>query len=137
MSDSTSSERPAYKGPAYNCVAFTRIAVQDKDRAQAFFEAVFGWNFMKAQPNFPRIFFTGGEVMGGLHQASSTAANEEQSGSVVNYILVEDVDATLTKVVEAGGKVHKAKFMEGDHSELAEFIDTEGNLHGLLHWVKQ
>jgi predicted enzyme related to lactoylglutathione lyase len=51
------------------------------------------------------------------------------------YILVDNIDATLEKVVEAGGTVEKAKFEEGGHTEMALFKDTEGNLGGVLHWL--
>jgi predicted enzyme related to lactoylglutathione lyase len=54
---------------------------------------------------------------------------------VVDYIVVSDVDETLKKAIENGGKVTRDKFTEGDHTELAEF-EFEGVVHGVLRWLK-
>jgi predicted enzyme related to lactoylglutathione lyase len=118
--------------------------VHNLDRSQEFYSAIFGWRFMEPQPNFPRIFFTGGEVMGGLHPRSSSdtgdVAEEGQKDEahrkqrVVNYILVDDVDEVLRKVKANGGIVVKDKFTEGNHSELAEF-EFEGVVTGVLRWL--
>ncbi|KAB5527945.1 hypothetical protein GE09DRAFT_1228851 [Coniochaeta sp. 2T2.1] len=113
-----------------------RIFARDLDRSQAFYSAVFGWRFMEPQPNFPRIFFTGGEVMGGLH-LHDHAGSDTDSGRqrVVNFVLVDDVDETLEKVRRNGGRVLVEKFTEGDHTELAEF-EFEGVVMGVLRWLK-
>jgi predicted enzyme related to lactoylglutathione lyase len=136
-SEGTSSAKHQYKHPPVNCVAFTRIMVDDLDRAQAFFSSVFGWHFLYAPSEGPRVCTTGGDVMSGLHlrQPSGTQESFKNPG-VVNYVMVDDVDATLKRLVEAGGKITKEKWTEGGHTELAEFEDTEGNLHGVLHWLK-
>lgn len=147
-------ERPPPKRPPPNGIAFTRILARNLDRAQAFYSSVFGWRFMDPAPGFPRIFFTGGEVMGGLHLLSPSpaatddgaSAGEEQGKGkdgdnvkvkqrVVDYIMVSDVDETLRKVVENGGTVTMNKFTEGDHTELAEF-EFDGVVHGVLKWLK-
>lgn len=143
MSDPVTPSTAKYNHPPANGIAFTRILVRDLDRAQSFYSSVFGWRFMEPQPNFPRIFFTGGEVMGGLHLLSpdsdaSSGAGQTRNGAgqrVVDYIMVADVDETLNKVVENGGTVTKDKFTEGDHTELAEF-EFEGVVHGVLRWLK-
>jgi len=123
----------SYKPPGDNCFAFTVIRVNDLDRAQQFFTNVFGWKFRTPGP---RIFMTGGEVMGTLSLKPVSAAGENDGKpGVVNYIKARNIDAIIAKIVEAGGKVVKAKWTEGNHTELAEFEDTEGNLHGLLHWL--
>jgi len=73
--------------------------------------------------------------MGTLSLKPVSAASENRKPGVVNYIKVQNIDNIIAKIVEAGGKVVKAKWTEGNHTELAEFEDTEGNLHGLLHWL--
>ena len=73
--------------------------------------------------------------MGTLSLKPVSAAGENGKPGVVNYIKVQNIDDIIAKIVEAGGKVVKAKWTEGNHTELAEFEDTEGNLHGLLHWL--
>jgi predicted enzyme related to lactoylglutathione lyase len=43
------------------------------------------------------------------------------------YFTVQDIDATLRKAVEAGGKVLYPKTSIGEHGFVAEFEDSEGN----------
>lgn len=66
---------------------------------------------------------------------ATEAAAAPSAGGVVNYILVQDVEATLQKVTAAGGKVVKEMWVEGTHTELGRFCDTEGNLGGVLKWL--
>jgi uncharacterized protein len=131
MSDFSST---AYIKPADNCVAFMRIAVKDLDRAQRFYSSVFGWVFQEEsyQTNI-RMFKTGGQVMGGLHKRDDDAG--AKPAAILNYIKVADVAHTLTKVVEAGGKVVEEMWTEGNHTDMGQFEDTEGNVIGLLHWL--
>ncbi|KAB5585084.1 hypothetical protein GE09DRAFT_1069309 [Coniochaeta sp. 2T2.1] len=135
-----------YHHPPTNSPAFMRISVRDLDRSQAFYSAVFGWRFMQPQPNFPRIFFTGGEVMGGLHLHNHAGIDTDsgdgaedgtsrQRQTVVNFVLVDDVEETLEKARQNGGRVLVEKFTEGDHTELAEF-EFEGVVMGVLRWLK-
>jgi uncharacterized protein len=121
-----------YEQPSDNCVAFMRISTADLARAQKFYSEVFDWTFQDpAYLPTIRVFKTGGQVMGALHQRDDAGS---KPSPIVNYIKVADVDETLKKAVAAGGKVVKEKFNEGGHSDLAEFEDTEGNTLGLLHW---
>jgi len=77
--------------------------------------------------------------MGALSLVSApngpTTEAAPRAGGVVNHILVQDVEATLQKVAVAGGKVVKEKWVEGAHTELGQFCDTEGNLGGVLKWL--
>jgi uncharacterized protein len=122
-----------YEQPADNCVAFMRIAVSDIARAQEFYSKVFGWIFQE-QPYKPTIviFKTGGQVMGSLHVRDGADRSRD---AVLNYIKVADVAETLKKVAEAGGQVVTEKWTEGNHTDMGEFEDTEGNCWGLLHWL--
>jgi predicted enzyme related to lactoylglutathione lyase len=51
--------------------------------------------------------------------------------SPVITINVEDIDASLDKIVEAGGKVVQKKTAVGDMGHSAYFKDSEGNIMGL------
>ena len=53
------------------------------------------------------------------------------SARIMSFVKVRSVDATLTKVVAAGGTVKRPKCVDGAYIELAEFEDTEGNLIGI------
>jgi predicted enzyme related to lactoylglutathione lyase len=130
----TSTSPPfKYQKPASNCACFVTIPVTEVPRAQKFYSSVFEWNFWTAPGSSVTIFHTGGDLMGRLSHREESQIN---SGSGITlYILVEDIDVTLKKVVEAGGSVEKSKFEEGGHTEMALFRDTEGNLSGVLRWL--
>ena len=43
---------------------------------------------------------------------------------------VEGIEAMLAKVREAGGEVTRGVYPEGEGAEVAQWRDTEGNVHG-------
>ncbi|KAF2502910.1 hypothetical protein BU16DRAFT_612496 [Lophium mytilinum] len=143
--------KPKFVPPPANSFAFTLIPVLSLPRAQSFYATVFGWTFQPQASASQLIFFTPSSVMGALSLIPGTDAAPEsgsesekngekekidlRAGGVVNHILVADVAATLQKVVEAGGMVEKERWVEGGHTELGRFWDTEGNLGGVLKWL--
>jgi uncharacterized protein len=56
-------------------------------------------------------------------------------GAILLYMRVEGVEETLEKAKSSGGEVVKEKWVEGGHTEMGEFRDTEGNLVGVLKWL--
>ena len=47
---------------------------------------------------------------------------------------VPDVADAMKKAVEAGGEIVKDTWLEGDHTWLGIYKDTEGNVGGVLKW---
>ncbi|MBI40367.1 MAG: glyoxalase [Leptospiraceae bacterium] len=56
------------------------------------------------------------------------------SGTLV-YLSVDDIDATLQRVEEKGGKILNQKTSIGDHGFVGHFEDCEGNRIGLFTGV--
>lgn len=135
----TTTKKPLFTPPPPNSFAFTSIPVLSLPRAKAFYSTVFNWTFSPQTSPTQLIFFTPSSVMGALSLITGTENNadepEQRAGGVVNHILVTDVGATLQKVVEAGGAVEREAWVEGGHTELGRFWDTEGNLGGVLRWL--
>jgi uncharacterized protein len=50
------------------------------------------------------------------------------------FVHVGDVKETMAKVVEAGGSIVQDTWLEGDHTWLGIYKDTEGNVGGVLKW---
>jgi predicted enzyme related to lactoylglutathione lyase len=76
------------------------------------------------------------EVVDGEKETEGAGAVvEKRAGGVVNFILVTDVAATLERVKEAGGEVERERWVEGGHTELGRYWDSEGNLGGVLKWL--
>ncbi|KAF4624170.1 hypothetical protein G7Y89_g14002 [Cudoniella acicularis] len=131
--------------PSPNSPAWMRIPCISVARAHEFYSQVFSWKFMTSNPAYPNdklmVFsIPGSAMMGALTRiipdsASKAGAEENKIVGIVVYLMVEDIEKTLEKVVSAGGKVVQEKTTEGGHTELASFRDTEGNLVGILKWL--
>src|SRR3954468_23010581 len=103
----SSQSQIKYTKPKPNAYCFTTIPVHDLARAKSFYATAFDWVFRPIPSDTIAVFHTPGELMGALHikmgEAARTATDTEHPEfRAVNYVLVEDVDATLKKIVEAG-----------------------------------
>jgi len=114
------------------------IEADDPDRAIAFYETVFGWEFeqwdgpvdywlvMTGDPDTPGID-------GGL--ARREGPRPDADGPTAAYtctIDVEDVDATVAAVADHGGHVARAVEPVPGVGRLAYCLDTEGNRFGVM-----
>jgi predicted enzyme related to lactoylglutathione lyase len=64
-------------------------------------------------------------------------AGQKEHGKrgITIHILVNNVGQTLETAAQAGGKVVREMWVEGGHTELGEFTDSEGNAVGILRWL--
>ena len=111
------------------------IAVDNVERAQEFYKTVFGWAFEKSPGPMPYwgISYDG--------SASGKMINMQVGGGMIprppghpgflNYIMVEDVDATMRSIEKAGGKTLGNKGAVPTMGYYAMCQDTEGNSFGL------
>ena len=117
-------------------VVHFEIPFDDGDRARNFYESAFGWNITHLPDMDYTMVSTGptsqeqgptepGYIGGGMLQRS-----ELSQGPVIT-VEVDDIDATLAKVEQLGGKVVRAKTEVGQMGFSAYFNDPEGNLTGL------
>lgn len=86
------------------------LLTSDAAAATDFYRAVMGW---KAQSSgTPGMDYTilsvGDRGMGGLMKLPQDACDQGARPNWVGYIAVNDVDAYVTRVVEAGGQMHRA-----------------------------
>jgi predicted enzyme related to lactoylglutathione lyase len=129
-------------------LVYTQIAVSDLDRAQAFYEAVFGWCFepdtvvcsgldraheTRRFSSSPAATVPAGSLIRYFDNSYNTARAPEAQG-VVTYIEVEEELAeTMSRVEAAGGTVVTEQWEEIELPlMLARFMDTEGNVFGLV-----
>jgi hypothetical protein len=122
--------------PAQNVVTWFEIPVTDLVRAQKFYESLLGIAMKRAdmgqvkQLLFPRINdgagIPGSLVMGAGYKPSLTGA--------IIFFTVDNIEASLKKVTEAGGKIVMPKLDIGKLGSIAHFEDSEGNRMGL--WAK-
>jgi predicted enzyme related to lactoylglutathione lyase len=144
MSTSTNPQE-AHQKPPPGAPAWIRIPATSVARAQKFYETVFGWKFMDHQdrgyaPDKLSIFRVPGSptLMGGIGKVEDEEGGEKGKGDgkvITLYLMVENVEECLVRVEKEGGVVSKGMWVEGGHTELGEFRDTEGNLVGVLRWL--
>jgi len=125
-----------------NAISWFEIPATDLDRAQKFYEAIFGINMVVMDfPNIKMRMFPVEDPMtaisgavvdsGGFHKPSAT------DGPLLYLNGNPDVQIVLDKVEAAGGKVVVLKTeISPEHGYMAVFTDTEGNRIG-LHSVPQ
>lgn len=113
----------------YNPVKWFEIPVKDIKRAKEFYESVLGYPLNENETGERKMAFfpmqegeqgsTGTLVEGDGYEPSS-------SGTLV-YINVEDIETTLDKIIDNGGKVIRPKMDIGEYGYIAHFEDIEGN----------
>lgn len=123
-------------------VVHFEIRATNLDRAQTFYTSVFGWNIKALGDGYlfigaGRAEYSGGQNIGidgviVLHKDGEPPKSQTPNAFVVN-IEVEDIDATIAKIKQAGGSVVREKTpLEGVGHE-AVCKDTEGNVFSVIH----
>jgi len=117
-------------------VVHFELPYEDADRAGKFYTDLFGWQLMPMPDMGYTMVMTGptsqesgptepGFINGGMFSRSDP-------GRGTNVVIdVDDIEATLAAVEQAGGKTQMAKQAVGDMGFTAYFTDTEGNIVGL------
>jgi predicted enzyme related to lactoylglutathione lyase len=108
-------------------ICYMLIPASDITRAAAFYQKVFGWNIRTRSDG--AIAFD--DVKNGV---SGTWVLERkphtENNSLLVYIMVDDVKATLDSIVANGGKIVEP--ISGKAPELiASFSDPSGNIFGV------
>ena len=108
------------------------IYADDVDRAQKFYEDLYGWEITKwdgpAQMDY-RFVITGREgpgIDGGLTH------RPHEGATGVNYVDVDSIDEYLDRVRAAGGRVLQPKIPISGVGFIAICQDTEGNPIGFF-----
>jgi predicted enzyme related to lactoylglutathione lyase len=98
------------------------IRAADTDRAQGFWNGVFGWEIASAgMPGMDyRLFSTGEGQGGGLYE------DADNTGHLAVYFDTDDIDATVGRVRELGGESTDKQPIPGV-GWFANCTDTEGN----------
>lgn len=117
-----------------NPVGYFEIPVLDMDRAIRFYETVF-------QIDLAREVIDGNEMAlfpyedGGPGASGSLAKGESYVPSLHGariYFSVEDLDSTLQRAIDQGGKLIYPKTDTGGYGFVAECEDSEGNCLAFL-----
>ena len=116
---------------AHGAICHIEFPTTDAEKTRTFYEEVFGWAFSTA-PGFDTYpMFRDPSGIGGAFNADPRGEGPSLTGPIV-HIEVDDIDATLKRIDEAGGKtlVPKTK-ISADYGSFAVFLDNVGNRLGL------
>ena len=123
-------------------LAYFEIPADNVDRAKYFYHNLLGWKIAPTKASMDPEKMTAMEYqdiitgdakegtlnMGGMYKRQMT-------GQITSYVMVEDFDKTLTKVILLGGKIVVPKMEIRGVGLTAIIQDTEGNTIGL--WKPQ
>ena len=109
-------------------ICHIELGATDVKRTSGFYESVFDWKFSNAMGDEYLTFDTGQGLGGGLYKTPEV----KSGGGIVFYILVNDIDASMSKITGAGGQQKIAKTEIPNVGWYGQFADPEGNLIGLF-----
>ncbi len=112
-----------------NRVVHFEIPMNDAPRATKFYAEMFGWDIQKWDGPIEYWNAKTGEgdgINGALLPRGGPVTG------VVNTIAVDDLDATLEKLVKSGGSIVAPKMNIPGVGDFAYCKDTEGNVIGVI-----
>ncbi len=90
----------------HESINYVEFPANNLPATKEFFEKVFGWSFEDYGPEYSAFVDPG--LAGGFYKSEKHSATEKGSALIVFYS--NDLEATQTKVEEAGGKIIKPIF---------------------------
>lgn len=105
----------------HHTIDYIEFTVTDMARAQAFYQAAFGWEFVDYGPEYAGIQRPGGGEQGGL------TIGEPKPGGLLVVLYSADLDATHAAVEEAGGTIVVPTFTFPGGRRF-HFADPDGNV---------
>jgi predicted enzyme related to lactoylglutathione lyase len=103
-------------------IVHIEFPAEDADRAQGFWQGLFGWNFQDSgMPGMDyRMSQAGGNV------AAAVFPSDQRQGHPNFYFATDDIGASIGKVRELGGEADDRAAVPG-HGWFARCSDSEGN----------
>jgi len=117
-----------------NTLAYFEIQATDVPKAKAFYEAVFGWAFIKEE-TFPIEYYrieTENMYGGLLKRFAPTPAMGGGTNAFTCSIQIENFDNTAKVIMQNGGMVAMDKFAMAGRCWQGYFIDTDNNVFGIF-----
>jgi predicted enzyme related to lactoylglutathione lyase len=109
-------------------ICYLEIPAQDVATSAAFYTKIFGWKTRVRGDGHTAFDDTTGAVSGSW--VLGRKASREPG--VLAYVMVDDIDATLKRIVAAGGQTATPRTAAGPGGgAFATFMDPVGNLLGL------
>jgi uncharacterized protein len=113
-----------------NPFAHVELTTDDVKKAKKFYSSVFAWKLN----DMPAMAYTMIDVSGGVGGGLQSKQMPEQPTAWLPYVEVDDVKASMAKVLKAGGKAMLEYQEIGDMGAIGIFVDPQGATLGL--WAK-
>lgn len=104
----------------HHTIDYIEFSVTNMDEAQRFYGAAFGWTFNDYGPGYAGIVRGDGEA-GGMAVVDAVV-----TGGPLVVLYSSDLESTLAKVIEAGGRISKEIF-DFPGGRRFQFVDPSGN----------
>jgi uncharacterized protein len=114
--------------PAPGKIAYVQIPAVDVDRSVEFYEAIFGWSIRRRSDGEIAFDDTVGELSG----TWVTDRVPSSEPGLLLYVIVESVQQSLEKIVDAGGAIVTPLTPQGEGEAFATFRDPAGNVLGIF-----
>ncbi len=107
------------------------FSATDPAKLMSFYQDIFGWKFEKAgMPDMDYwLVTTGPDKEPGINGGMTKRFKDN---SILNTIIVENIDATLKKITGARGKITQPKGPIPGVGWYAQFTDPQDNSFGVL-----
>jgi predicted enzyme related to lactoylglutathione lyase len=115
------------EGSGKHPITLVVVSANNLAASSAFYSKLFGWELQTISPELTAFVAPGGST-GALRSGVPTGFP-----GMVPYIAVPDVDATLARVVAAGGAIEKNSWSIPMLGKLARFKDPAGTIYGLTN----
>lgn len=113
----------------YNNLCHVEYFVRDLDRAQAFYQGLFGWDFAAFGDNM-RVFGLQGTHIGSLAKRETVNAGDSPS----LWFQVENLDAMMSRAVALGGQIASERSEVPSVGWSGVVTDPDGNAVGLVQY---
>ncbi len=110
-----------------NPFAHVELSTDDVKKAKKFYSSVFAWKLN----DLPAMAYTMIDVSGGVGGGLQKKPMPEQPTAWLPYVQVDDVKASMAKVLKAGGKAVLDYQEIGEMGSIGVFLDPQGAALGL------
>ena len=110
-----------------NPFAHVELSTDDVKKAKKFYSSVFAWKLN----DLPAMPYTMIDVSGGVGGGLAKKRKSEEPTAWLPYVQVDDVKATMAKVVKAGGTSVVDYHDIGDMGAIGVFVDPQGATLGV------
>jgi uncharacterized protein len=109
-------------------IRYLQIPTADVDASAGFYERALGWTIRTRGDGSTAFDDTTAEVSGEWVLDRQPAGD----AGVLVYVRVDDVNAILQKIAEAGGEIIVPPTPQGEGMAYATFLDPAGNVLGIF-----